>query len=132
MLISEAECQLQKQRGVRAERQRRLENHQRVESDRFHIDDEVCVGDHACIRFNGCPSLTLKESPNKLRPSMNAYVDNTCVGCGVCGEVTQMAKLCPSFIKVTKIQNPSLIEKITHWLKIFLVPTLNVNSKVVS
>jgi indolepyruvate ferredoxin oxidoreductase alpha subunit len=132
VLISEAECQLQKQRGVRAERQKKLENHQRVEIERFHIDDQVCVGDHACIRFNGCPSLTLKDSPNQLRPSMNAYVDNTCVGCGVCGEVTQMAKLCPSFIKVTKIQNPSLIEKIINWLKVFFVPTLNINSKVVS
>jgi indolepyruvate ferredoxin oxidoreductase alpha subunit len=131
VLISEAECQLQKQRGVRANRQKLLENQQRVEVERFHIDDEVCVGDHACIRFNGCPSLTLKDSPNELRPSMNAYVDNTCVGCGVCGEVAQMAKLCPSFIRVTKIENPSLIERLSQWFKRKLVPTLCLDTKAV-
>jgi indolepyruvate ferredoxin oxidoreductase alpha subunit len=62
---------------------------------------------------------------------MNAYVDNTCVGCGVCGEVAQMAKLCPSFIRVTKIENPSFIEKLCQWFKKKLVPTLCLDIKAV-
>jgi indolepyruvate ferredoxin oxidoreductase alpha subunit len=41
-----------------------------------------------------------------------AAIDTTCVGCGVCGEITTAAQLCPSFFKVTKIENPGWLEKI--------------------
>lgn len=124
VLISEAECQLQKQRRVRPERQAALKAGRRVEVDRFGVDDEVCVGDHACIRFNGCPSLTLQPSPNPLRTAPAAYVDNTCVGCGVCGEIAHMAKLCPSFIRVTRVHNPSLYERLAGWFRRRLIPPL--------
>lgn len=124
VMISEAECQLQRQRRVKVERQRDLEDGKRVEIERFGVDEEVCVGDHACIRFNGCPSLTLKPSPNPLRTAPAAYVDNTCVGCGVCGEVSHAAKLCPSFIRVTRVENPSLGERIKGWIRRKLVPPL--------
>ena len=49
------------------------------------------------MRLNGCPSLTLRESPDPLREDPIAHVDETCVGCGVCGEVAHAAVLCPSF-----------------------------------
>ncbi len=112
VLISEAECQLQKQRRVKPEREAAIKAGKRVEIDRLGVDAEVCVGDHACMRFNGCPSLTLKEGPNSLRTAPVAAIDTTCVGCGVCGEITTAAQLCPSFFKVTKIENASWLEKI--------------------
>jgi indolepyruvate ferredoxin oxidoreductase alpha subunit len=33
-------------------------------------------------------------------------VDDTCVGCGVCGEVAHAAVLCPSFYRVDVVTNP--------------------------
>ena len=33
-------------------------------------------------------------------------MDDTCVGCGVCGEVAHAAVLCPSFYQVRVITNP--------------------------
>jgi indolepyruvate ferredoxin oxidoreductase, alpha subunit len=36
-----------------------------------------------------------------------AHVDNSCVGCGVCGEVAHAAVLCPSFYRVDIIANPT-------------------------
>ena len=59
------------------------------------------------IRLNGCPSLTLAESPDPLKDDPIAHVDETCVGCGVCGEVAHAAVLCPSFYEVRVVQNPS-------------------------
>ena len=55
----------------------------------------------------GCPSLTLRENPDPLREDPIAHVDDTCVGCGVCGEVAHAAVLCPSFYEVKVITNPS-------------------------
>jgi len=46
------------------------------------------------MRLNGCPSLTLRENPDPLREDPIAHVDDTCVGCGVCGEVAHAAVLC--------------------------------------
>jgi len=34
-------------------------------------------------------------------------VDNSCVGCGVCGEVAHAAVLCPSFYRAELVYNPS-------------------------
>jgi indolepyruvate ferredoxin oxidoreductase alpha subunit len=59
------------------------------------------------MRLNGCPSLTLRASPDPLRDDPIAHVDHTCVGCGVCGEVAHAAVLCPSFYEVRVIHNPS-------------------------
>ncbi|HEU5319597.1 MAG TPA: hypothetical protein VFX28_02255, partial [Methylomirabilota bacterium] len=42
-----------------------------------------------------------------------AHVDDTCVGCGVCGEVAHAAVLCPSFYEVQVIANPG---RWTRWL----------------
>lgn len=112
VLISEAECMLQKQRRIKPERDRAIKAGERVEIDRLGVDAEVCVGDHACMRFNGCPSLTLTEGPNSLRTAPVAAIDANCVGCGVCGEITTAAQLCPSFFKVTKVENAGWLEKI--------------------
>jgi len=38
-------------------------------------------------------------------------VDNSCVGCGVCGEVAHAAALCPSFYRLTLVRNANAIER---------------------
>jgi indolepyruvate ferredoxin oxidoreductase alpha subunit len=71
------------------------------------VDPDLCTGDHSCIRLSGCPSLTVKDSLDPLRTDPVAHVDNSCVGCGVCGEVAHAAVLCPSFYRAELIYNPS-------------------------
>jgi indolepyruvate ferredoxin oxidoreductase alpha subunit len=36
-----------------------------------------------------------------------AAIDNSCVGCGNCGEVAEAAILCPSFYRADVIHNPT-------------------------
>ena len=74
---------------------------------RFGVDDEICTGDHSCIRLSGCPSLTVKPNPDPLRSDPVASVIESCVGCGLCGEVAHAAVLCPSFYRASIINNPS-------------------------
>jgi indolepyruvate ferredoxin oxidoreductase alpha subunit len=84
----------------------------RVVRQRFGIDPDVCTGDHSCIRLSGCPSLTIKSNPDPLRRDPIAHVDNSCVGCGVCGEVAHAAVLCPSFYRADVITNPNAWDRI--------------------
>ena len=74
---------------------------------RYGVDDEICTGDHSCIRLSGCPSLTVKPNPDPLRTDPVASVIESCVGCGLCGEVAHAAVLCPSFYRAEVIRNPS-------------------------
>ena len=74
---------------------------------RFGVDDEICTGDHSCIRLSGCPSLTVKPSPDPLRTDPVAAVIESCVGCGLCGEVAHAAVLCPSFYRADIVSNPN-------------------------
>lgn len=85
-----------------------------MESPRFGVDPDVCTGDHSCIRLSGCPSLTVADSPYPLRTDPIAKVDNSCVGCGVCGEVAHAAALCPSFYRLTLVRNPGPVERWWH------------------
>jgi indolepyruvate ferredoxin oxidoreductase alpha subunit len=107
VIISRGECQLERQRREKPRIRARLAAGERVTEPRFGVDPDVCVGDHSCMRLNGCPSLTLAPNPDPLRDDPVAHVDETCVGCGVCGEVAHAAVLCPSFYRADVIQNPS-------------------------
>jgi indolepyruvate ferredoxin oxidoreductase alpha subunit len=107
VVIAKGECQLERQRRERPLMRKRAGAGEEVVQPRFGVDPEVCTGDHSCMRLNGCPSLTLRESPDPLRDDPIAYVDPTCVGCGVCGEVAHAAVLCPSFYEVKVVTNPS-------------------------
>ncbi len=107
VVIARAECQLERQRRERPLAARRAAAGERVVQPRFGVDPDVCTGDHSCMRLNGCPSLTLRESPDPLRADPIAHVDESCVGCGVCGEVAHAAVLCPSFYEVRAITNPT-------------------------
>ena len=59
-------------------------------------------------------SLTLTDSPNPLREHSIVMVDTSCTGCGLCGEITVAAKLCPSFYEVTVVSNPTRWERLSH------------------
>jgi indolepyruvate ferredoxin oxidoreductase alpha subunit len=63
------------------------------------------------MRLNGCPSLTLRPSPDPLRDDPIAHVDPSCVGCGLCGEVAHAAALCPSFYEARVVHHPRAWER---------------------
>jgi indolepyruvate ferredoxin oxidoreductase alpha subunit len=107
VIIADGECMLARQRRIRAEDAQKLERGERVVKTRFGVDDEICTGDHSCIRLSGCPSLTVKPSPDPLRTDPVATVIESCVGCGLCGEVAHAAVLCPSFYRADVVSNPS-------------------------
>jgi indolepyruvate ferredoxin oxidoreductase alpha subunit len=106
VIIARGECQLERQRRERPALRRRVAAGQSATQPRFGVDPDVCTGDHSCMRVNGCPSLTLRQNPDPLRDDPIAHVDQTCVGCGVCGEVAHAAALCPSFYEVRVLHNP--------------------------
>jgi indolepyruvate ferredoxin oxidoreductase alpha subunit len=107
VVIARGECQLERQRREKPLARARLAAGVSVVQPRFGVDPDVCTGDHSCMRLNGCPSLTLRANPDPLREDPIAHVDDTCVGCGVCGEVAHAAVLCPSFYEVRVLRNPS-------------------------
>ncbi len=106
VIVAEGECQLNRQRRVRPLMKKAIAAGERVVRERFGVDPDTCTGDHSCIRLSGCPSLTVKDNPDPLRTDPVAHVDNSCVGCGVCGEVADAAVLCPSFYRAELIYNP--------------------------
>ena len=107
VIIAESECQLEKQRRLRPLVAAALKSGDRVVRTRFGVDEDTCSGDHSCIRLSGCPSLTVKDSSDPLKVDPVAHVNNSCVGCGLCGEVAHAAILCPSFFRAEIVQNPS-------------------------
>ncbi|MCC6778450.1 MAG: indolepyruvate ferredoxin oxidoreductase subunit alpha [Hyphomicrobiales bacterium] len=114
VIIADGECQLARQRRVRAEDAERLARGERVVRVRYGVDDEICTGDHSCIRLSGCPSLTIKPSPDPLRSDPVASVIESCVGCGLCGEVAHAAVLCPSFYRAEIVRNPTWWDRFIH------------------
>jgi indolepyruvate ferredoxin oxidoreductase, alpha subunit len=124
VIIADGECQLEQQRRVKPLMAKRLEQGKRVVRTRFGIDDDVCTGDHSCIRLSGCPSLTIKPNPSALRTDPVATVNQNCVGCGLCGEVSHAAVLCPSFYKAEIVQNPGFGERVVARARAFFIRQL--------
>ncbi len=124
VVIADGECQLEKQRRIKPLNAAKLKKGERVVRTRFGIDDDVCTGDHSCIRLSGCPSLTVKANPSPLRTDPVATVNQGCVGCGLCGEVSHAAVLCPSFYKAEIIQNPSRWDQFMNRIRKFVIDRL--------
>lgn len=111
VLVAQSECMLNRQRRVKKETRAALAQGQRVVRERFGVDSDTCTGDHSCIRLSGCPSLSIKSNPDPLRKDPVATVVDSCVGCGLCGEVSHAAVLCPSFYRANIVSNPSAMER---------------------
>jgi len=125
VIIASSECMLNKQRREKPLRAKAIKEGRRVDVPRFGVDADVCTGDHACMRLSGCPSLSLKVLDDPLRDDPVAAIDQTCVGCGNCGEVAHAAVLCPSFYQADVVHNPGRFEawraglrrKVIGWLQ---------------
>lgn len=107
VIVAQSECMLNKQRRIRPLFRKAAQEGKRVVRERFGVDADTCTGDHSCIRLSGCPSLTIAPNPDPLRREPVTKVINSCVGCGLCGEVSHAAVLCPSFYRASLITNPT-------------------------
>jgi indolepyruvate ferredoxin oxidoreductase alpha subunit len=112
VIVASSECMLNKQRRVKPLFNAAVKSRKRVVRERFGVDEDVCTGDHACIRLSGCPSLSVKQTDDPLRDDPVAAIDNTCVGCGNCGEVAEAAVLCPSFYRADIVYNPTGADRV--------------------
>lgn len=117
VIIADGECMLERTRRERPVKAKMLAAGERVVRTRFGIDDDVCTGDRACIRLSGCPSLTVKDNPDPLRTEPVTTINNSCVGCGLCGEAAHAAALCPSFHRIEVIQNPTGWDRFMHGIR---------------
>ena len=117
VLIAQSECMLNKQRREKPLVRKAVAEGRRVVRERFGIDSDTCTGDHSCIRLNGCPSLSIKPNPDPLRIDPVATVIDSCVGCGLCGEVSHAAVLCPSFYKARVVSNPTRWDRLRERLR---------------
>jgi indolepyruvate ferredoxin oxidoreductase alpha subunit len=107
VVVARSECMLNKQRREKPLVRAAVASGKRVVRERFGIDPDTCTGDHSCIRLSGCPSLSIKANPDALRTDPVATVLDSCVGCGLCGEVAHAAVLCPSFYRAKIVSNPT-------------------------
>jgi indolepyruvate ferredoxin oxidoreductase alpha subunit len=121
VIIAEGECQLERQRRIKPINAAKLKRGERVVRTHFGVDEDTCTGDHSCIRLSGCPSLTIKDSGDPLRLDPVAYVNNGCVGCGLCGEVAHAAALCPSFYRAEIVQNANWWDKFVDGFRATLI-----------
>jgi indolepyruvate ferredoxin oxidoreductase, alpha subunit len=111
VIVASSECMLNKQRRIKPLFNKAVRSGVRMVRERFGVDEDVCTGDHACIRLSGCPSLSVKRTDDPLKDDPVAAIDNTCVGCGNCGEVSEAAVLCPSFYRADIIHNPTGLDR---------------------
>jgi len=117
IIVASSECMLNKQRRVKPQFAKAVKDGKRVVKERFGVDEDVCTGDHACIRLSGCPSLSVKHTDDPLKDDPVAAIDNSCVGCGNCGEVSEAAVLCPSFYRADVIHNPTKTDRFLYRLR---------------
>jgi indolepyruvate ferredoxin oxidoreductase alpha subunit len=112
VIVAQSECTLNAQRRLKPLATKREREGKRVVRLKFGVDADTCTGDHSCIRLSGCPSLTIAPNPDPLRKDPVATVIESCVGCGLCGEVAHAARLCPSFFRTEIISNPTVWDRL--------------------
>jgi indolepyruvate ferredoxin oxidoreductase alpha subunit len=121
VIVAQSECQLNRQRRIKPQLKAAVARGERVVRERFGVDPDTCTGDHSCIRLSGCPSLSIKPNPDPLRSDPVATVLDSCVGCGVCGEVSHAALLCPSFYKARIVSNPTAWDRFVDRMRRALI-----------
>jgi indolepyruvate ferredoxin oxidoreductase, alpha subunit len=121
VIVASSECMLNRQRRVKPLVRQAIQGGERVVRERFGIDPDTCTGDHSCIRLSGCPSLTIKPNPDPLRRDPIATVVDSCVGCGLCGEVAHAAVLCPSFYRAEIINNPTAWDRFRQRVRMAVI-----------
>jgi indolepyruvate ferredoxin oxidoreductase, alpha subunit len=121
VIVAQSECMLNRQRREKPLFAKAVKDGKRMVRSRFGVDPDTCTGDHACIRLSGCPSLSIRDNPDPLRDDPVAYVDNDCVGCGVCGGNALEAVLCPSFYRADIIANPTRRDKLIEKLRSMII-----------
>ncbi|HTR10502.1 MAG TPA: indolepyruvate ferredoxin oxidoreductase subunit alpha [Paraburkholderia sp.] len=121
VLIAQSECMLNKQRREKPQVRKAIAAGERVVRERFGVDSDTCTGDHSCIRLSGCPSLSVKPNPDPLRTDPVATVLDSCVGCGLCGEVSHAAVLCPSFYRAQIVSNPTRMDRLRQRVRASLI-----------
>lgn len=124
VILAASECMLNRQRREKPLFNKAVAGGKRMVRERFGVDADTCTGDHSCIRLSGCPSLTIKPNPDPLRQDPIAHVDNSCVGCGVCGEVAHAAVLCPSFYRAQLVFNPTRLDRFLARLRSSIISFL--------
>ncbi len=117
VIVASSECMLNRQRREKPLKAQAIREGRRVARPKFGVDEDVCTGDHACMRLSGCPSLSVRHTGDPLRDDPVASIDQSCVGCGNCGEVADAAVLCPSFYRADVISNPGPVERATARLR---------------
>ncbi|MDB6002730.1 MAG: indolepyruvate ferredoxin oxidoreductase, partial [Rhizobacter sp.] len=124
VIIAQSECMLNKQRREKPLVRKAVADGKRVVRERFGIDSDTCTGDHSCIRLSGCPSLSIKPNPDPLRRDPVAHVQDSCVGCGLCGEVAHAAVLCPSFYRAEIVSNPTRWDRFAERMRSAVIGSL--------
>jgi len=124
VIVAQSECMLNKQRREKPLIKQAMKRGERVVRARFVVDPDTCTGDHACIRMSGCPSLTIKPNPDPLRVDPVTHIDDSCVGCGLCGEAAHAAALCPSFMRAEVVFNPGPWEKFWSGVRVKVIRAL--------
>jgi indolepyruvate ferredoxin oxidoreductase alpha subunit len=121
VIVAQSECSLNKQRRVKPLMQKLAAEGKRITREKFGVDADTCTGDHSCIRLSGCPSLTIEPSKDLLRRDPVAKVIDSCVGCGLCGEVAHAARLCPSFYRADIISNATRWDRLKTSMRAGLI-----------
>lgn len=124
VIVASSECMLNRQRREAPLKAKATAEGKRMVKTKFGVDEDVCTGDHACMRLSGCPSLTVKHLDDPLRDDPVASIDESCVGCGNCGEVADAAVLCPSFYQADVVSNPTGWDRFRFNLRQSVIATL--------
>lgn len=124
VIIASSECMLNRQRREKPLIDTAIKEGQTVVKPKFGIDEDICTGDHACMRLSGCPSLSVKKLDDPLRDDPVAHIDQSCVGCGNCGEVADAAVLCPSFYRADVVHNPGPWRRFANRLRRTIIRTM--------
>ena len=129
VLIAQSECMLNKQRRDKPKVRQAIASGKRVVRERFGVDPDTCTGDHSCIRLSGCPSLSIKTNPDPLRTDPVVTVLDSCVGCGLCGEVAHAAVLCPSFYRADIMSNPARWDRLRERVRSAVIGRLQARAQ---